>query len=95
MPKSSDPLAPLRSDPEAAALLSDPSALESLLKSREAQALAGMFRQFGGAGLQQAAQAAAAGDPAALQTIVSKVMEQPGGAKAMADIQEKAKGNGA
>lgn len=88
MPKQ-DPMEALKKDPAAAALLGDPAALTALLQSEEAKALAQMFQRVGGAQLQQAAQAAAGGDGAALGAIVDKVRADPAGAKAMEAMGRK------
>lgn len=88
MPKH-DPMEALKKDPTAAALLGDQAALAALLQSDEAKALAQMFQRLGGDQLQQAAQAAAGGDGAALGAIVSKVRADPAGAKAMEAISRK------
>ena len=88
MPKQ-DPMDALKRDPKAAQLLGDQSALRALLQSQEAQTLAGLLQQMGGAGLQQAAQSAAAGDASALNDILKKVQADPQGAKAMETISKK------
>lgn len=90
MQNKKDPLSALKSDPKAAALLGDEAALRGLLQSREAQALAEAFQKLGGDGLQQAAQSAAVGDPAAFQSILEKVMHDPAGAKAVEELSKKA-----
>ena len=89
MANKHDPLSSLKADPKAAALLGDEGALKALLQCQEAQTLAGMLQRLGGAGLEQAAQSAAAGDPAALQSILGKVMDDPAGAKAMEQLRKK------
>ncbi len=88
MPKQ-DPMDALKRDPQAAQLLGDPVALKSLLQSQEAKTLAGLLQQMGGAGLQQAAQAATRGDASALSAILQKVQADPQGAKAMDSISKK------
>lgn len=88
MPKH-DPMEALKQDPTAAALLGDQAALAALLQSKEAKALAEMFQRMGGDQLQQAAQAAAGGDGAALGAIVDKVRADPTGAKAMEAMSRK------
>jgi hypothetical protein len=62
-------------------LRGNPAMLQSLLQSRDGQALMRMLTQSGGAGLQQAAQAAARGNPAALAQMVQQVMQSPDGAE--------------
>lgn len=88
MPKQ-DPMEALKRDPGAAALLGDQAALAALLQSEEAKTLAGLLQSVGGAGLQQAAQAAAHGDGSALSAIVDKVRADPKGAQAMAAMNKK------
>lgn len=90
MANKQDPLSALKAEPKAAKLLGDENALKALLQSQEAQTLAGMFQKLGGDGLRQAAQSAAAGDPAALQSILEQVMKDPAGAKAVENISKKA-----
>lgn len=84
-----DPMRTLKRDPKAAALLEDQAALAALLQSEEAKTLAGLLQSVGGAGLQQAAQAAARGDSSALSAIVDKVRADPKGARAMAAMDKK------
>lgn len=84
-----DPMRALKRDPKAAALLEDQAALAALLQSEEAKTLAGLLQSVGGAGLQQAAQAAARGDSSALSAIVDKVRADPKGARAMAAMDKK------
>lgn len=88
MPKQ-DPIDALKRDPKAAQLLGDQAALTALLQSKEARTLAGLLQQMGGAGLQQAAQAATAGDASALNDILKKVQADPQGARAMEAISKK------
>lgn len=88
MPKQ-DPMDALKRDPKAARLLGDQAALAALLQSQEAKTLAGLLQQMGGAGLQQAAQAATAGDASALNDILKRVQADPQGARAMEAISKK------
>lgn len=88
MPKQ-DPMDALKRDPKAAQLLGDQAALAALLQSKEARTLASLLQQMGGAGLQQAAQAATTGDPSALNDILKKVQADPQGARAMESISKK------
>lgn len=69
----------------------NPDKIGKLLKSPESQTLAALFQQFGGESLQKAAEAAAKGDPAALQEILSKVAAAPQGADALKKLEKKAK----
>ena len=66
----------------------DPAALRSLMQSPDGQALLGMLTQGDqGAGLRQAAQAAARGDSAQLAGMVRQLMESPQGAALAERIQ--------
>lgn len=63
-------------------LLSDKKALAALARSPDAQALAKMLSQGGDpAALQQAAQAAARGDPQRLRQMVQSITGSPEGAE--------------
>lgn len=86
-----DPLHALQQDPQAASLLSDPAALSALLGSKEAKTVAQLLRTMGGDHLQQAAQAAVAGSPEALQDILSKVAENREGKAAMEALEKRGK----
>lgn len=90
MPKQ-DPLGALKHDPQAAALLSDPKALSALLGSKEAQTMASLLQKLGGSGLQQAAQAAAGGDPQALEQLLGQVAADPAGKDAIAALEKRGK----
>lgn len=68
--------------PDAQRLLGDQKALESLLQSPDAQALAALLQQQSGAALQQAASAAERGDTAPLQTLVQSLLNSREGAQA-------------
>ena len=69
-------------------LLSDKKALAALARSPDAQALAKMLSQGGDqAALQQAAQAAARGDPAQITEMVNRLMQSPQGAALAERIQ--------
>ena len=62
-------------------LKSNPAALRSLMQSQDGQALIRMLTQGDrGAGLQQAAQAAAKGNPAQLTDMINRMMQSPEGA---------------
>ena len=59
----------------------NPAALRSLMQSPDGQALLRMLTQGDrGAGLQQAAQAAAQGSPAQITEMVNRLMQSPEGA---------------
>ena len=60
----------------------NPAMLQNLIRSKDGQALMQMLMQnSGGASLQQAAQAAAKGNPAELARMIQQVMQSPGGAE--------------
>ena len=62
-------------------LKSNPAALRSLMQSPDGQALLRMLTQGDqGAGLQQAAQAAARGNPAQITEMINRLMQSPEGA---------------
>ena len=84
------PLDALTKDPRAAALLKDRAALESLLRSPDAQALLRLLEQSAGGGLQTAADAAARGDAAPLMGLVRSVVESREGAAAAERLRERA-----
>ncbi len=67
----------------------NPEAIKKLLKSPESQTLAALFQQFGGKSLQKAAEAAAKGDPTALQGILNQVAAVPQGADALKKLEKK------
>ena len=62
-------------------LKSNPAALRSLMQSPDGQALLRMLTQGDqGAGLHQAAQAAAKGNPAQITEMINRLMQSPEGA---------------
>ncbi len=70
-------------------LKSNPAMLQSLIQSRDGQALLQMLtRQDRGAALQQAAQSAVRGDPSEMVRMVNQVMQSPGGAALMERISQ-------
>lgn len=72
----------------AAQLRSNPAALHSLMQSPDGQALLQLLTQGDqGAGLRQAAQAAARGDPAQITEMVNRLMQSPQGAALAERIQ--------
>ena len=72
----------------AAQLRSNPAALCSLMQSPDGQALLQLLTQGDqGAGLRQAAQAAARGDPAQITEMVNRLMQSPQGAALAERIQ--------
>ncbi len=81
-PNMSIPDGLLSALPNAQRLLGDQKALESLLQSPDAQALAALLQQQSGAALQQAADAARRGDTAPLQALLQSLLNSREGAQA-------------
>ena len=73
----------------AQALEQNRAAISKLAQSGDAQRLMGLLRQ--GGGVEQAAQAAAAGDPAALMAMMDRLMHTPEGAALVDRIGTQAK----
>ena len=73
----------------AQALEQNRAAISKLAKSGDAQRLMELLRQ--GGGVEQAAQAAAAGDPAALMAMMDRLMHTPEGAALVDRIGTQAK----
>ena len=70
-------------------LKANPAMLQSLMQSRDGQALMQMLTQGDqGAGLQRAAQSAAKGDPSEMVRLVKQVMQSPGGAELVRRINK-------
>lgn len=70
-------------------LKSNPAALRSLMHSPDGQALLRMLTQGDqGAGLQQAAQAAAKGNPAQMTEMINRIMQSPEGAALVERINQ-------
>ena len=67
-------------------LKSNPAMLQSLLQSQDGQSLMRMLDQSAGGGLQQAAQAAAKGNPEALARMIRQLMQTPQGAELISRI---------
>lgn len=74
------------SSPQAAKLLKDKAAVESLVKSPDTKALMEMLNQ--GGGLKAAAEAAMKGDASKLQGLLDRLMKDPGGAKVVERINK-------
>lgn len=73
----------------ASQLKSNPAALRSLMQSPDGQALLRMLTQGDqGAGLQQAAQAAAKGNPAQITEMINRLMQSPEGAALVERINQ-------
>ena len=73
----------------AQALEQNRAAISKLAQSGDAQRLMELLRQ--GGGVEQAAQAAAAGDPAALMALLDRLMHTPEGAALVDRIGSQAK----
>ena len=73
----------------AQALEQNRAAISKLAQSGDAQRLIELLRQ--GGGVEQAAQAAAAGDPAALMAMMDRLMHTPEGAELVDRIGAQAK----
>lgn len=77
--------------PEAANLLKNKQAIESLMKSGEAQRLMELLNQNAGNGLKDAAQSAMKGDTTQLMGLVQGLMKDPKNAKLVEDLNKKIK----
>ena len=74
----------------AAQLMKNREAVEQLARSSDAQKLMELLKRQGG-GVQQAAQAAAAGDPGQLMAIMNQLMNSAEGAELVGRIETRAK----
>lgn len=77
--------------PQAAELLKNRQALESLLRSDEARRLLDSLNQNSGGGLKNAAQAAMKGDGTQLMGLVQGLMNDPKSARLVQDLNAKLK----
>lgn len=77
--------------PQAAELLKNRQALESLLRSDEARRLLDSLNQNSGGGLKNAAQAAIKGDGTQLMGLVRGLMNDPKSARLVQDLNAKLK----
>lgn len=77
--------------PQAAQLMKNRQALESLMRSDEAQQLLESLNRNSGGGLKDAAQAAMEGDGAQLMGLVQGLMNDPKSAKLIQDLNTKIK----
>ena len=82
-----DPFAQI---PGAKALLEDRGALEALLRSPDARAIAALLEQQAGGQLQQAADAAGQGDLRPLMGLVEQLRQSREGAAGVERLQKKA-----
>lgn len=74
---------------QAANLLKDKAALESLLNSGEAQRLMELLNRNTGGGLKNAAQSAMKGDTSQLMGLVEGLMKDPQSAKLVEELNKK------
>lgn len=79
------------SSPQAARFLKDKTAVERLTQSPDAKALMEMLNRTGG--LQAAAEAAMKGDASQLQGLLSKLIQDPEGAKVVERLNRSAPKN--
>lgn len=75
--------------PQAAELLKNRQAMESLLHSNEARRLMELLNQNSGDGLKDAAQSAMKGNPAQLMGLVEGLMKDPKSAKLVEELNKK------
>lgn len=75
--------------PQAANFLNNRQAVESLMKSPEAQQLMALLNQNAGQGLKDAAQSAMKGDTARLSQLVEGLMSNPQSAKLVEELNKK------
>lgn len=75
--------------PQAQNLLSNKQALESILKSGEAQRLMELLSKNGGSGLKTAAQSAMQGDTSQLKKLVEDLMKDPESAQLVENLNKK------
>lgn len=79
------------SSPQAKNLLNNKQALESILKSGEAQRLMELLNKNAGSGLKNAAQSAMQGDASQLKKLVDDLMQNPESARLVEDLNKKVK----
>ena len=79
----------LLNTPETASLLKNKQAVESLMKSGEAQRLMELLNQNAGSGLKDAAQSAMKGDTTQLMSLVEGLMKNPQSAKLVEELNKK------
>ena len=77
------------SSPQASQFLQNQAQLRQLLQSPDTKKLLEMMQQGYGSKLQQAAQSAKQGDPSHLLEMVQQLMNDPEGAKAVENIQNR------
>lgn len=87
--KNQPDLSNVLSAPQAADLLKNKQAVESLMKSGEAKRLMELLNQNAGGGLKGAAQSAMKGDTSQLMNLVEGLMKNPESAKLVEDLNKK------
>ena len=75
--------------PQTANLLKNKQAVESLMRSGEAQRLMELLNQNAGSGLKDAAQSAMKGDASQLMSLVEGLMKDPQSAKLVEELNKK------
>lgn len=87
--KNQSDLNHILSSPQASGLLKNKQAVESLMKSGEAQRLVELLNQNAGGDLKGAAQSAMKGDSAQLMSLVEGLMKNPQSAKLVEELNKK------
>lgn len=77
--------------PQASNLLKNKQAIESLMKSAEAQKLMELLNRNSGESLKNAAQSAMSGDSKQLMSMVQNLMSDPNNVKLIEDLNKKIK----
>ena len=77
--------------PQASNLLKNKQAIESLMKSAEAQKLMELLNRNSGESLKNAAQSAMSGDSKQLMSMVRNLMSDPNNVKLIEDLNKKIK----
>lgn len=87
--KNQPDLNSILNSPQASGLLKNKQAIESLMKSGEAQRLMELLNQKSGGELKDAAQSAMKGDSAQLMSLVEGLMKNPQSAKLVEELNKK------
>ena len=89
MDKKQPNLNEMLNSPQAADLLKNKQAVESILHSQEAKRLMELLHQNSGGGLEQAARSAMGGDPSRLMGLVENLMRDPQSAGLVENLNKK------
>lgn len=89
MDKKQPNLNEMLNSPQAADLLKNKQAVESILHSEEAKRLMELLNQNSGGGLEQAARSAMSGDPSRLMGLVENLMRDPQSAGLVENLNKK------